>query len=128
MFRKSKVMLFEIVLFLALATIVILALFAPGTVSYKESYSYLQHYEPEDEKRVEAANVNAGVVSTEGAGCGCGGSKVPPVSSKNPISSTGCDSLSRFEIPHYMGDSQCKLGPSKQYDNDPGYFLGNTVI
>jgi len=90
--------LFELLLFIGVVTLVILALYAPSTVGYKEYYSYMQHHEPEDAKRVETVPTHKG------------------------------SALSKFEIPHYMGDSMSKLGPSDQFERDPGYFLGNTVI
>lgn len=107
-------MIFQVLLFLVFVAFVIFIIYNPNNASYRESYSYDQVYEPEDEARI----------ASDVGGCGC-----KSFEEDNQTLTFGCgDALSKFEIPHYMRGTMCRTGPSNTFPGDPGYFLGRSVI
>ena len=96
---------------LLLAAIVVI-LYDPSIISYnssKEGYSYLQYLEPEDEHRTTR---DLQISKFDGTARGC----------------SACSALSPFEIPYYLQDSMCNTYTMRTLDDDPGYFLGTSVI
>lgn len=90
-----------------ISVFVVLGIVLYVVVKRQEKLTYSQYLEPEDKQRMYQYD-NTG---TSTSGCGCG---------------VGAEGLSETE--YFMGDSRCNIKPSRQFEDDPGYFLGKNVI